>query len=130
MTDFVSIDNYFGFIKLTILPPRNLFIPVLPIKANGKLLFALCQTCANSYQQSKYTHSEQERSINGTYCTEEVKEAIKSSNFNKGLGPDCFDGNLLRNNNQLNEKVITEITGALNDTSIPEYFHVGRLVPL
>jgi hypothetical protein len=26
--------------------------------------------------------------------------------------------------------VITEITGALNDTSIPEYLRVGRLVPL
>ena len=64
------------------------------------------------------------------FTMEEVNEAVKSSNFNKGLGPDCFDGNLLRNNNQLNEKVITEITGALNDTSIPEYLRVGRLVPL
>ena len=29
------------------------------------------------------------------FSREEVKEAIKSSNFNKGLGPDCFDGNIL-----------------------------------
>ena len=29
------------------------------------------------------------------FSREEVKEAIKSSNFNKGLGPDCFDGNML-----------------------------------
>ena len=64
------------------------------------------------------------------FTLDEVNEAVKSSNFNKGLGTDCFDGNLLRNNNQLNEKVITEITGALNDTSIPEYLRVGRLVPL
>ena len=28
-----------------------------------------------------------------------ITEAIKSSNFNKGLGPDCFNGNIL----QLNE---------------------------
>ena len=25
----------------------------------------------------------------------DITEAIKSSNFNKGLGPDCFDGNIL-----------------------------------
>ena len=61
---------------------------------------------------------------------EDVSEAAKSSNLNKGLGPDCFDGNLLRSNKQFNKKVITEITGALNDTSIPEYLRVGRLVPL
>ena len=29
------------------------------------------------------------------FTREEVIEAMKSSNFNKGLGPDCFDGNLL-----------------------------------
>ena len=64
------------------------------------------------------------------FTMDEVNEAVKSSNFNKGLGPDCFDGNVLRSNNQLNEKVITEITGALNNSSIPEYLRVGRLVPL
>lgn len=26
---------------------------------------------------------------------EDIREATKQSNFNKGLGPDCFDGNLL-----------------------------------
>jgi hypothetical protein len=25
-----------------------------------------------------------------------ISEAIKSSNFNKGLGQDCFDGNILQ----------------------------------
>jgi len=32
------------------------------------------------------------------FTIEEVEEATKSSNFNKGLGPDCFDGNVLKNN--------------------------------
>ena len=31
------------------------------------------------------------------FTKEEVCEASKSSNFNKGMGPDCFDGNILRN---------------------------------
>ena len=29
------------------------------------------------------------------FTREEILEASKTSNFNKGLGPDCFDGNLL-----------------------------------
>ena len=28
----------------------------------------------------------------------DISEAIKSCNFNKGLGPDCFDGNILKIN--------------------------------
>ena len=64
------------------------------------------------------------------FTREEVMEAMKSSNFNKGLGPDCFDGNLLKNNQQLNDKVTTDITIALNNANIPQYLRVGRLVPL
>lgn len=30
------------------------------------------------------------------FSTEEVDNAANQSNFNKGLGPDCFDGNLLK----------------------------------
>ena len=61
---------------------------------------------------------------------EEVLEAIKSSNFNKGLGPDCFDGNVLGSNTTLKAKVVEEIVNALNIASIPEYLRIGRLVPL
>ena len=64
------------------------------------------------------------------FTKEEVIEATKSSNFNKGLGPDCFDGNLMRNNKTLNDKMIAEITNAMNSAYIPEYLRVGRLVPL
>ena len=35
------------------------------------------------------------------FTQEEVLLAVRSSNFNKGLGPDCFDGNVMRNNPQL-----------------------------
>ena len=64
------------------------------------------------------------------FTREEVVDSMRSSNFNKGLGPDCFDGNVLRNNSQLSEKVMTEITDALNNAIIPEYLRVGRLIPL
>ena len=64
------------------------------------------------------------------FTREEVTEAIKGSNFNKGLGPDCFDGNVLSSNTMLKTKVVEEIANALNIASIPEYLRTGRLVPL
>ena len=65
-----------------------------------------------------------------TFTYEEVDEAAKNCNFNKGLGPDCFDGNLIRNNDELGTKVLFEIVEALNQVNIPDYLRVGRLVPL
>ncbi len=32
------------------------------------------------------------------FSSEDVDNAIKESNFNKGLGPDYFDGNIIKNN--------------------------------
>jgi hypothetical protein len=40
------------------------------------------------------------------FTIEEIQDATKCSNFNKGLGPDCFDGNVLKNNGQLETKVL------------------------
>jgi hypothetical protein len=60
----------------------------------------------------------------------DITEAIKSSNFNKGLGPDCFDGNILQLNELLCSKISLEIMDALNQGDIPEYLRVGRMVPL
>ena len=37
-----NINNYEGFIKCKILPPQNLFHPVLPIRLHKKLIFPLC----------------------------------------------------------------------------------------
>ena len=44
-----------------------------------------------------------DESINttATFSLDDIKQATKQSNFNKGLGPDCFDGNLL------NKKCVT-----------------------
>ena len=32
------------------------------------------------------------------FSLDDIREATKQSNFNKGLGPDCFDGNILSKN--------------------------------
>ena len=60
----------------------------------------------------------------------DILEAAKCSNFNKGLGPDGFDGNMLKGNGDLNNKITAEITDALNSMDIPEYLRVGRLIRL
>jgi hypothetical protein len=64
------------------------------------------------------------------FTVDEVSIAAKSSNFNKGLGPECFDGNMLKSSAELNDKILAEITDALNTMRIPEYLKIGRLVPL
>lgn len=74
--NFGDLDSYEGLIKCKVVPPRRLFMPVLPQKINGKLLFALCKTCANTQQASACMHSEDERAFTGTWVTDEVKKAI------------------------------------------------------
>lgn len=73
-----NVDDFFGFIKCSILPPRNLYLPVLPMHAGikKKLLFALCRTCAESFQIEQCEHTEDQRALVGTWFTEEVKLAI------------------------------------------------------
>ncbi len=55
----------------------------------------------------------------GIFSTEDVFNATKDSNFNKGLGPDCFDGSILNTHEGLRSKVVYEITEALNGGNIP-----------
>ena len=64
------------------------------------------------------------------FNVDDIREAAKCSNFNKGLGQDCLDGGALKTSNKICEKVLIEIMQALNDGSIPEYLNAGRLVPL
>ena len=68
------------------------------------------------------------------FTTADVTEAMKASNFNKGLGPDGFDGCMLRPgdaSHQLTQQITAQITSLLNNPmSIPKYLYEGRLVPL
>jgi hypothetical protein len=57
------------------LPPKALLFPVLPTRVDNKLLFVLCKKCGELKIQ-KCEHNDEERCIEGTWVTEEVKEAI------------------------------------------------------
>jgi hypothetical protein len=60
-----------------------LYHPVLPVKnktksGDEKLTFPLCQLCAKlNNQKDKCSHTESQRIIRGTWCTNEVKKAIE-----------------------------------------------------
>ncbi|XP_023017938.1 uncharacterized protein [Leptinotarsa decemlineata] len=66
--------NMNGIIKCTILPPQNLFHPVLPMKMNDKLMFVLCQTCGETLSD-ECQHNTAERALTGTWVLDEVKKA-------------------------------------------------------
>ena len=64
------------------------------------------------------------------FTADEVQDALKECNFDKGLGPDGFDGNVLKTNDELKQKIITEVVSALINGEIPEYIREGRLITL
>ena len=70
----------------------------------------------------------------GMLTTQDVEEVIGASDFNKGLGPDGFDGTILQPGNRAHRptQVITgQILGLLtNPQKIPKYLYEGRLVSL
>ena len=78
ITEFQTTDisEYFGFVKCKILPPKDLFLPVLPYRdSNKKLLFPLCHLCAE-VKASECNHSNEDREFVGTWFTEELKLAL------------------------------------------------------
>jgi hypothetical protein len=75
--NFEQMDKrpYEGIIKCKVLPPRRLYHPVLPARFNGKLVFALCRTCAEM-QLADCNHSDNERAITGAWVTLELYKAM------------------------------------------------------
>ena len=44
---------------------------------NKKLLFTLCRKCSENHQQTPYQHNDEERSLTGTWVTDELKKALE-----------------------------------------------------
>jgi G:T-mismatch repair DNA endonuclease (very short patch repair protein) len=47
--NFLPIGEYFGIAKVRVIPPTDLYIPVLPYRANGKLMCTLCRIDESKY---------------------------------------------------------------------------------
>ena len=75
--DFVKDGSakYFGLVKAQILAPQEMLVPVLPKSIDAKLMFALCQKCAET-MADECIHNELQRSWTGTYVSEELFLAI------------------------------------------------------
>ena len=85
-TGTIDISKYYGLVKCKILPPYELYHPVLPYRYDSKLLFPPCRTCAqqqikqqptNNKRSEKCPHSAEERSLTGTWTTFELQKAIE-----------------------------------------------------
>ncbi|XP_054722798.1 uncharacterized protein LOC129232694 [Uloborus diversus] len=74
---FDDIDQYFGIVKCRVVPPRGLYLPVLPCRIQDKLMFPLCRTCAENTQQDPCAHCDDDRALTGTWVSEELKLAKK-----------------------------------------------------
>ena len=78
-------SRYFDLIKCKILPPYELYHPVLSHRYNNKLSFPLCRTCVEKEfikpmqernVECNHTPDERERVLTGTWCTPELQKAI------------------------------------------------------
>jgi hypothetical protein len=74
--NFLSTDTYFGLIMCSVLPPKDLLFPVLPLRINNKLVFTLCNKCAE-LKCHFCNHSDDDRMLEGTWVTLEINEAVK-----------------------------------------------------
>ncbi|XP_018371345.1 PREDICTED: uncharacterized protein LOC108766509 [Trachymyrmex cornetzi] len=72
--DFNSLE---GLIRCKVLPPRDLFHPVLPYRVRDKLLFALCRSCCGTFSQAECTHSLAKREFEGTWVSCELRKAVE-----------------------------------------------------
>ena len=74
---FQDVSSYFGLIRCSVIAPKRLFHPVLPMRCHGKLMFTLCRTCMENRQKSDCYHTDQERMLRGTWVTLEVQKAVE-----------------------------------------------------
>lgn len=75
--DCGGVENYFGLIHCRVIPPRGLYLPVLPYRCQNKLMFPLCRMCAENLQLTPCSHTNDERALIGTWVSEELKLAKK-----------------------------------------------------
>ena len=82
--DTTDLLPYFGLAKVMILPPTELYHPVLPYRTGNKLTFPLCRVCIESdLDQPIHNktwlchHKDDQRTLTGTWCTPELDKAME-----------------------------------------------------
>lgn len=77
MKEQTDIANVRGLIYCDVLPPNNLYHPVLPQVINNKLTFSLCKTCAQEQKITHCNHTPQERTFRGIWTHFELLKALE-----------------------------------------------------
>ncbi|KAK3915370.1 GTPase Der [Frankliniella fusca] len=72
--DMPPSDTWNGVIKCTVLPLRDLYLPVLSYKAKGKLMFPLCRTCVEE-------ENTEMRQLTDTWCAPELLLALREKGY-------------------------------------------------
>ena len=75
-TKHILNSDWFGIVKCDINAPYDLFFPVLPQTINHRLVFALCQACAENQDEECHHTEEQRRLLDGTWTTFELRPAL------------------------------------------------------
>lgn len=65
-----------GLMKCKVLPPLNLYHPVLPTRMNDKLMFVLCRKCGKQMNQEDCNHRSDKRAMIGTWTMDEVRKTV------------------------------------------------------
>ncbi|XP_036147283.1 uncharacterized protein LOC118647134 [Monomorium pharaonis] len=77
-----NFDNVEGLVRCKVLPPRDLYHPVLPYRVNGKLIFGLCRSCYETFSTLPCTHdSPSDREFEGTWVSCELRKAVEKGYF-------------------------------------------------
>ena len=78
-----DIHQYFGLIRCQVLPPRELYHPVLPYRHDSKLLFPLCATCVKEEMDKPLLdrsyhcpHIDEQRTLTSTWFSPELDKAV------------------------------------------------------
>jgi len=79
-----DIHSYFGMALVDVLPPYELYHPVLPYRHKGKLTFPLCRKCVEKEMPKQLLekshecdHTPEQRTLRGTWCTPELVKAVE-----------------------------------------------------
>ncbi|KYN41550.1 hypothetical protein ALC56_04013 [Trachymyrmex septentrionalis] len=86
-----NFDCVEGIIRCTVLPPRDLFHPVLPYRVQSKLLFGLCRSCCETFSQAECTHDlPADREFGGLFA-EYINSFLKLKQEASGWPSECLD---------------------------------------
>jgi hypothetical protein len=78
-TSDIALPKYdCGLIHCRVLPPQDLYFPILPYIAADKLTFPLCAYCARKNKKPRCKHVSQLRGFQGVFTLAEMREAVEN----------------------------------------------------